>query len=111
MRRHIAGAARIGVVAPGPADVVGRLEYHEVAPAGLPETDGRPQAAEPGTDHRDIDGRLAVDVDAVLDAGGITCLHAPLPRGYLSVTQDVSSRDGASGTLRRPVRTPAEPSG
>ncbi len=86
MRGHVARAARIGVVAPGPADVVGRLEYDEVAPAGLTETDGRPEAAEPGTDDRDVDigpgGALIVHLAVVFDADRITCVHAPLPRGY-----------------------------
>ena len=47
MRRHVAGAARIAVVAPGAADVVGALEDDEVLDAGLRRRMAIPSPAKP----------------------------------------------------------------
>ena len=49
-RRHVAGRARVGVVAPDAADRVGALEDRDVLDALLPQRAGRPQPAEAGAD-------------------------------------------------------------
>src|SRR4029079_6699345 len=53
MRRNVAAAARIRVVATGAPDVAGALEDHEVLLALLPEPDRHPKARETGADDRD----------------------------------------------------------
>ena len=65
MRRDVAAAARIGVVAPGAADVAGALEEHEVLLALLPEPDRHPEARETGADDRDAN---------VLAVSGVCCV-------------------------------------
>jgi hypothetical protein len=50
MRRHVAGAARVGVVTPGAAEVGGPLEDQEVVDALLPEPDGGAEPAEAAAD-------------------------------------------------------------
>ena len=47
--RHVARRARVGVVAPRPADVGALFEQHEVAVAGLLQLDGHAHAGEPGS--------------------------------------------------------------
>ena len=51
----VAGAARVGVVAPGAAEVVGALEDHEVLDAVLLERDRHPDAGQPGAGDGDLD--------------------------------------------------------
>ena len=53
MRRDVAGAARVGVVPPGAADVLGLLQDDEVVPAGLLELDRHAEPGEPGADDDD----------------------------------------------------------
>jgi hypothetical protein len=53
VRLHVAGAARVGVVAPGPADLGGALEDDEVLLAALPEADGRAEPREAAADDGD----------------------------------------------------------
>ncbi len=53
VRGHVAGAARVAVVAPGPAETRGALEQHEVVLAALLEPDRRAQAGEAGADDHD----------------------------------------------------------
>jgi hypothetical protein len=52
---HVALAARVGVVPPGAADVVGALEQDEVLDPRLLEADRHAQAGEAGADDRDLD--------------------------------------------------------
>ena len=51
--RHVARAARILVVAPGPAEVVTGVQDHEVVVTRLLQRDPHPDAAEPGPDDHD----------------------------------------------------------
>ena len=53
MRGHVAATARIGVVAPGAADVRGALEHREVELALLPELDCHAEPGEAGADDDD----------------------------------------------------------
>jgi AcrR family transcriptional regulator len=53
VRRDVALAARVGVVAPGAADLVAALEHHEVVHAGLLELDRHAEAGEAAADDRD----------------------------------------------------------
>jgi len=56
MRWHVAGAARVGVVPPGAADVVALLEDHQAQVSMVAaELDGCGETAEAGSDDRDID--------------------------------------------------------
>ena len=50
MRGHVAGAARVGVVVPGAADVVAALEHDEVVDALLLEADRHAEAGEAAAD-------------------------------------------------------------
>ena len=59
VRGHVAGGAGVGVRPPGAADAVGRLEDHEVAPAGLDQLDGQSEAARPRSDDGDLPVRDA----------------------------------------------------
>ena len=52
-RGHVAAAARVGVVAPGAAEVVGALEQDEVLDPGLAQPYAEADAGEPGPDDRD----------------------------------------------------------
>jgi hypothetical protein len=56
VRGHVAGAARIGVVAPRAADVLGLLQDDEVLDPGLAQPNGDPQPGEAAADdgHRHI---------------------------------------------------------
>jgi hypothetical protein len=49
----VAAAAGVGVVPPGPADVGGPLQQHQVAVSGPAQRDGGAQAGEPGADDGD----------------------------------------------------------
>ncbi len=53
MGRHVAGRARVGVLAPGAADVVGLLEDGEGIDAGLLEVHAHGDAGEAGADDHD----------------------------------------------------------
>src|SRR6185312_5071934 len=55
VRLHVAGAARVGVVAPDAADVVGALEDEEVLDARLPQADGEAKAAEAAAGDGNVD--------------------------------------------------------
>src|SRR5439155_2058280 len=57
VRRDVALAAGVRVLAPGAADVAGTLEDDEVVDAHLLEPDGGAEAGESGADHRDGDVR------------------------------------------------------
>ncbi len=91
--RDVAGAARVGVVAPGAADVGAALEDREVVEAGVHELDGHGDAREAGADDRDV---------------GVRGVHG----GYVTVTfGDVTSYDRdvphtrqAAHDRRRPAR-------
>ncbi|GGZ71995.1 hypothetical protein GCM10010344_43580 [Streptomyces bluensis] len=50
MGRHVTGAARVAVVAPGAAYGVGPFQDDEVGDAGAPQPHGGAQPAEPGAD-------------------------------------------------------------
>ena len=52
-RRGVAGRARVGVVAPDAADLVGLLEHGDVADAGPEQLGGDTEAAEAGADDDD----------------------------------------------------------
>src|SRR5690348_3386041 len=54
MRGHVAGAARVGVVTPGAADLAGLLEDDEIVAAGPLELDRRAEPREAGSDDRDV---------------------------------------------------------
>src|SRR4029453_11294188 len=54
VRRDVAGATGVAVVAPRPADIVGLLEDEEAAETGSLETDRATQAGEAGADDRHI---------------------------------------------------------
>jgi hypothetical protein len=49
VRRDVAAAAWIGVVAPGAAEIAGSLQYDEIVPAGPRQADGGADAGEAGT--------------------------------------------------------------
>ena len=53
MRLDVAGAARVGVVPPGAADVLGLLQDDEVVDAGLLQLDRHAEPGEPGADDDD----------------------------------------------------------
>jgi hypothetical protein len=55
LARYIAGGARVGVVAPGAADLGGLLDHEEVALAVLLELDRGAKSREPGTDDEMVD--------------------------------------------------------
>src|SRR5207247_8042881 len=60
VRGDVAGAAGVGVVPPGAAEVVGALEHQEVVDAGLAEPDRGAEPAEAAADDRDAQvGRVA----------------------------------------------------
>ena len=52
-RRHVARAARILVVAPGPAEVIALVQDEEVIESRLLQRDPHPDAAEPGSHNHD----------------------------------------------------------
>ena len=58
VRRHVAGGAGVGVVAPAAAHVVLFLEHHEGVLAPVLERNGHAQAAEAGADDGDLIIRL-----------------------------------------------------
>src|ERR1022692_3976038 len=65
---HVAGAARILVVVPGPPEVVAFLQDHEVVEAGLLQGDRHPDTAESGAnDH---------------DPGHVWTITQPIPPGH-----------------------------
>src|ERR1700730_15401860 len=51
VRRHVAGEARVGIVAPGPPEVVASVDDEEVLDAGLLERRGHADSPEPGAGH------------------------------------------------------------
>ena len=53
VRGHVAGAPRVAVVAPGPAEPRGALEQHEVVLPALLEPDRRAEAGKAGADDHD----------------------------------------------------------
>jgi hypothetical protein len=53
VRRHVAGCARIGVVAPSPAEVVTAVEHDKIVDPHLAHPDGHPDAREAGADDDD----------------------------------------------------------
>src|SRR5258708_39192840 len=57
MRGHVARATRVGVVAPGAANVIGALQDDEVLDAVATQGDGHAQAAEAAADDGDADVR------------------------------------------------------
>jgi hypothetical protein len=61
VRRHVAGAAGVAVVAPRAADVVGLLQDDEVLDPGLAQANGHPQPGEAAAD----DGHLHVLLNIV----------------------------------------------
>ena len=72
VRLHIACTARVGVVAPGAADVVGFFQHHKIVDAGFLEFNRHAQAAEAGPDDHDL---------GLFDAGGVGCFlltHSPV---------------------------------
>ena len=54
MRRHIAGAARIVILAPRAADVVAFLQQHKRIDPRLPQRDGHGDAGKSSADYRDF---------------------------------------------------------
>ena len=59
VRRHIAGRTGIGIVAPGPADTVGLLQYH-IGHSSLLHPDRDTQAGKAGADYDGVKGRNIV---------------------------------------------------
>src|SRR5262245_58568491 len=57
VRRHVAGQAGIGVLAPGSAETVGLLIDDDVIVAGLAQLDGGKDARHPGPDDGETEGR------------------------------------------------------
>ena len=55
MRLHVALGAGIRVVAPGAADFVGLLEYHEATLTLLQQPDAHAESAEAGADDHDFE--------------------------------------------------------
>ena len=51
---HVAGAAGVGVVAPGAAEALPLLQHQEVGAAGLGQPHRRPQPGEPAADDDDV---------------------------------------------------------
>ena len=70
VRRHVAGAARVGVVVPGAADVVAPLEHGEVLDPLLLEADRHAEAGEAAADDR------GADVEAVHHRAAIVSRRA-----------------------------------
>jgi hypothetical protein len=85
VRLDVAGAARIGVVAPGAADLVGLLQDHEIGDAGVLELDGHAEPGEPGTNDDDL-GTLPLH-HLFLHAFGVD-------HGYRVRTSRVTSSNG-----------------
>jgi hypothetical protein len=54
MRRHVAGGARIGVVAPRAADAARLLERREGPDAGALQLNGEADTRKPGADDGDV---------------------------------------------------------
>src|SRR5439155_11456011 len=59
VRRNVAGRARVAVLAPAAADLVGFFEDDEVVDARAPERDGHAEPAEAGPDDRHVAGAIA----------------------------------------------------
>jgi hypothetical protein len=76
MRRHVARCARVGVVAPGAANLAAALDDEEVVATVLGEPDGRAEAGEaaPDDQHADVPARLG-------SSGGIGLLAGRRLRG------------------------------
>jgi hypothetical protein len=51
---HVAGRPRVGVVPPGPADVVAAFEQHDVVDARVDHPDGAAEPGEAGADHEHL---------------------------------------------------------
>jgi hypothetical protein len=62
VRRHVAGGARIVVVAPGAADLAGLFQQQEVVLAGLAQLHGQAQAGEAAADDQHAPGRARAGV-------------------------------------------------
>ena len=58
VRRHVTGQAGVGVVPPGPPEVVAAVDDEEVVDARLPQRRGHADPAEPGADHENLVRRL-----------------------------------------------------
>ena len=58
MGRDVAAQAGIGVVPPGPAEIIGPVHDEEVVQAGLLQCGGHADPAEPGPDHHHAMRRL-----------------------------------------------------
>ena len=56
-RGHIAGAARVGVVPPGAAQICGLFQDHKVTEAGFPEANAQANAADAGAHDQDVINR------------------------------------------------------
>jgi hypothetical protein len=70
--RDVARTPRVGVVAPGPADLTGALEDDEILTAGATELRGHRDPGEPGADDRDVGfgrQRPAGSLDCVYGGG------------------------------------------
>jgi hypothetical protein len=76
LARHVAGGARVGVVAPGAADGRALVDDQEVTQAVLVELDRGAEPGEAGTDDEDADA-LGKAQGGVGGRG-----HAANPRGY-----------------------------
>ncbi len=87
VRRHVAGAAGVGVVAPGAAEVARGLEHHEVVLAVLEQADRDSHAGEAAADDRDADLRRDRRGRG-LGRGGRRGAHAPQPTASRAVTQE-----------------------
>ncbi len=55
MRRHVASAARIGVIPPRPPELARALEQDEVPEPLLSQADRHPETAEAGSDDREAE--------------------------------------------------------
>src|SRR5262245_47831099 len=94
VRRDVAGAAWVAVVAPCPADIVGLLEDEEAAEPSALEADRRTKPAEAGADDRHIGVRPFAHPRSLL----------PRRRTLPAVTTVLSPRQIRKG--RRPWRRP-----
>ena len=99
MRRDVALAARVVVVAPGAADVVGALEHDEVVDALLLEADRHAQAGEPAADDGHVDmarrsvryGSSRVGVAAVACRSGVSVAGISFVSLWSALNVDFSS--------------------
>jgi hypothetical protein len=117
VRLHVAGAARIGVVAPGPAHVGRALQDHEVIDAGLLEQDARAETRKAGPCNADVHvsrrvvlHRVLLDVpglDALLSRRGTSWYQHGGTNTYQRQANTSPPRNfGRTGNLRQVLRVP-----